>query len=560
MTASSRAERTAEADVLCAEAYDACGAPDLRLRPGGRRRLRPRRARAVLRPRRGPGDRPGRAGGRRLGGEALVPAVGLRRPAGPLGAVLRRDGLRRHRRPAGGARPARRPARRRRPAPHAAAAHHDARGVAARRAGPAARAPHAGSVAPRPHRGAGARARCRTSRRPRAGCATPPCSRRWWPAGWSTYPTSRSSAAGSHSSTCATRSTTSPAGPPTGWAPRSGNRPGRGPRPARRPGRTARGPRAGPPDHAPVAADLARVDAVLAPPGSPTGARRPVLTTLAPGVALSGGEVVLDSGARPERDPCCCSAPPRRPPSATSCCPRRPPPGWCGTAAPCRSRGHARHATCWCGCSRPGRGLLGVWETLEETGALARILPEWERIRLLPHASVIHRFTVDRHVVETCIEASALIRQVARPDVLMVAALLHDIGKGGLTEHSVAGEPIARAIATRMGFEADAVDLIATLVRRHLLLAQIATTPRPRRPRHRRGDHRADHQPRGAVPARRRCPRPTPGPPPPQAWSSWRAGLIRDPRPAGPGGPGGAGRRRVRHRGSSRPSCRCRRP
>ena len=88
-----------------------------------------------------------------------------------------------------------------------------------------------------------------------------------------------------------------------------------------------------------------------------------------------------------------------------------------------------------------------VWETLEETGALAAILPEWERIRLLPHASAIHRFTVDRHVVETCIEASALIREVARPDVLMVAALLHDIGKGSLTEHSVAGEPIARAIA-----------------------------------------------------------------------------------------------------------------
>ena len=57
-----------------------------------------------------------------------------------------------------------------------------------------------------------------------------------------------------------------------------------------------------------------------------------------------------------------------------------------------------------------GRGLLAVWETLEETGALSGFLPEWERIRLLPHASVIHRFTVDRHVVETCIEASALIR------------------------------------------------------------------------------------------------------------------------------------------------------
>ena len=61
----------------------------------------------------------------------------------------------------------------------------------------------------------------------------------------------------------------------------------------------------------------------------------------------------------------------------------------------------------------------------------------------------------------------------------MVAALLHDIGKGSLTEHSVAGEPIARGIATRMGFDAEAVDLIATLVRWHLLLAETATTRDP---------------------------------------------------------------------------------
>jgi [protein-PII] uridylyltransferase len=162
----------------------------------------------------------------------------------------------------------------------------------------------------------------------------------------------------------------------------------------------------------------------------------------------------------------------------------------------------------------------------EETGALLRVLPEWERIRLLPHASVIHRFTVDRHVVETCVEASALIRQVARPDVLMVAALLHDIGKGSLTEHSVAGEPIARQIATRIGFEPDAVDLVGVLVRRHLLLAQTATSRDP-----------DDPATVAEVTARITSPealsllaalseadaRATA----PQAWSSWRAGLIR---------------------------------
>ncbi|MFZ2503587.1 MAG: HD domain-containing protein, partial [Nocardioides sp.] len=123
-----------------------------------------------------------------------------------------------------------------------------------------------------------------------------------------------------------------------------------------------------------------------------------------------------------------------------------------------------------------GSGLLGVWETLEETGALDALLPEWERIRLLPHASAIHRFTVDRHVIETCLEAGRLIRQVTRPDLLLVAALLHDIGKGGEGSHSIEGEAIARRVSRRMGFgEADAAE-IARLVRWHLLLGEVATT------------------------------------------------------------------------------------
>jgi [protein-PII] uridylyltransferase len=170
--------------------------------------------------------------------------------------------------------------------------------------------------------------------------------------------------------------------------------------------------------------------------------------------------------------------------------------------------------------------MLPVWETLEETGALAAILPEWERIRLLPHASAIHRFTVDRHVVETCMEASGLIREVSRPDVLLVAALLHDIGKGGLTEHSIAGEPLAREIARRMGFDDDAIALVGILVRRHLLLADTATTRDPEDPATAR--HVADRMESATAlsllltlteaDARATSPK---------AWSTWRAGLIR---------------------------------
>ena len=221
-----------------------------------------------------------------------------------------------------------------------------------------------------------------------------------------------------------------------------------------------------------------RVDAVLERPTS-VRARRPSLTTVAVGVAISGAEVVLDARARPEDDPllllrAAAEAAERdavlSPATAARLvreCPDLPTP-WPPAAQQLLVRLLAS-----------GRGLLAVWETLEETGALERILPEWERIRMLPHASAIHRYTVDRHVVETCIEAAALIRKVARPDLLVVAALLHDIGKGGLQSHSAAGEPIAREIATRMGFEPDEVDLISLLVRWHLLLAETATTRDP---------------------------------------------------------------------------------
>jgi [protein-PII] uridylyltransferase len=174
-----------------------------------------------------------------------------------------------------------------------------------------------------------------------------------------------------------------------------------------------------------------------------------------------------------------------------------------------------------------GKGLLNVWETLEETGAVDRLLPEWERIRMLPHASAIHRFTVDRHVVETCVEAAALIRTVARPDVLMVAALLHDIGKGSLTEHSVAGEPLARAIATRMGFDEPAVELVALLVRWHLLLSETATTRDPDDPA--TVEHVASRiRSTEALSLLTALTEADAKAASPQAWSSWRSGLVLD--------------------------------
>jgi [protein-PII] uridylyltransferase len=122
-----------------------------------------------------------------------------------------------------------------------------------------------------------------------------------------------------------------------------------------------------------------------------------------------------------------------------------------------------------------GRSAVAVLEQLDQEGLLSRLLPEWDRVRSLPQRHPWHRFTVDRHLVEAAAAAAELTHDVDRPDLLLVSALLHDIGKGWPGDHSEVGEPIAARIAERMGFSAPDVAVVGTLVRHHLLLPATAT-------------------------------------------------------------------------------------
>ncbi|WP_308128008.1 [protein-PII] uridylyltransferase [Modestobacter italicus] len=122
-----------------------------------------------------------------------------------------------------------------------------------------------------------------------------------------------------------------------------------------------------------------------------------------------------------------------------------------------------------------GRSAVPVLEQLDQEGLLSRMLPEWDRVRSLPQRHPWHRFTVDRHLVEAAAAAAELTRDVDRPDLLLVGALLHDIGKGWPGDHSVVGELIAAEVATRMGFSPPDVATLAAMVRHHLLLPATAT-------------------------------------------------------------------------------------
>ena len=122
-----------------------------------------------------------------------------------------------------------------------------------------------------------------------------------------------------------------------------------------------------------------------------------------------------------------------------------------------------------------GQAAVSVWEALDTEGLVTALIPDWERVRNRPQRNPLHTFTVDRHLAEAAAHAAALTREVARPDLLLLAALLHDVGKGWPGDHSVTGEVVARDVGRRMGLPTPDVELVASAVRLHLLLPMIAT-------------------------------------------------------------------------------------
>jgi [protein-PII] uridylyltransferase len=126
---------------------------------------------------------------------------------------------------------------------------------------------------------------------------------------------------------------------------------------------------------------------------------------------------------------------------------------------------------------------------MNELGALAAFLPEFEPIVAMMQFNVYHHYTVDEHIIQ-CIStlaqiergelveelpiASRILKEGVNRRVLYVALLLHDIGKGRPEDHSILGAQIARRVAPRLGLDAEECETVEWLVRYHLLMSDMA--------------------------------------------------------------------------------------
>lgn len=196
---------------------------------------------------------------------------------------------------------------------------------------------------------------------------------------------------------------------------------------------------------------------------------------LAPGVVLHEGEIHLDDTIDPATDPSlvlrvAASAARHRTRIDRSTLDRL-----AQFSSPMPSPWPAGAIDDFVGLLLTGHAAIPVLESLDQRGLWVKILPEWAPNRSRPQRNAYHRFTVDRHLWEATANASDLAKRVTRPDLLVLGALFHDIGKGYPGDHNDVGVELVGRIAPRLGISNDDMIVLQTMVQHHLLLPDAAT-------------------------------------------------------------------------------------
>ncbi len=129
-------------------------------------------------------------------------------------------------------------------------------------------------------------------------------------------------------------------------------------------------------------------------------------------------------------------------------------------------------------------GLGTVVRGLHRAGLLGRLLPPFEHVRCLIQFNQYHKYTVDEHSLRALEAATRYAddrgplgrayREIHHQDVLHLALLLHDLGKGRGEDHIEVGRRLAEDAAEQFALNEHRRDLLVFLVHKHLLMAHTA--------------------------------------------------------------------------------------
>jgi [protein-PII] uridylyltransferase len=127
------------------------------------------------------------------------------------------------------------------------------------------------------------------------------------------------------------------------------------------------------------------------------------------------------------------------------------------------------------------------WDIMHKHGILQSYLPQWDHIVGMMQFDLFHAYTVDEHthrLVKNVYQysqgnsgfprCSRIVRNLDKPELLYIASIFHDIGKGRNGDHSKLGAQDVAEFCTMHGINDKDAELIAWLVESHLMMSVIA--------------------------------------------------------------------------------------
>jgi [protein-PII] uridylyltransferase len=135
------------------------------------------------------------------------------------------------------------------------------------------------------------------------------------------------------------------------------------------------------------------------------------------------------------------------------------------------------------------RGVTQALRQMNQTSVLGRYLPNFRRIVGQMQHDLFHIYTVDQHILTVVRNVrrfvlpehahefpycSQLMANFARPWLLYIAALFHDIAKGRGGDHSQLGMEDARQFCRDHRLNDDDTELVVFLVQQHLTMSHVA--------------------------------------------------------------------------------------